>query len=58
MPSKEYYIINFRAEQRRAIKIANELCYGKQVIERLKNAKTISELSTILRTAREELMKQ
>ena len=53
MPSKEYYIINFKAEQRRAIKIAQELFYGKTVIERLKEASTISELSRILRAARE-----
>lgn len=56
MPSKEYYIINFKAEQKRAIKIARELFYGKAVIDRLKDAKTVSELSAILRTAREGRM--
>lgn len=57
MASRDYYAINFKAEQRRAIKVANELFYGKDVVKRLKEAKTVSELSMILRTAREELIK-
>ena len=53
MACRDYYIINFKAEQKRAIKTANELYYGEEVIQRLKNATTVSELSRILRAARE-----
>lgn len=53
MTRNEYYAINFKAEQRRAIKIANELYYGKGVIEKLNNATTVDELSRILKAARE-----
>ena len=53
MPSKDYYIINFKAEQRRAIKIAKELGYKKYVIDKLKEAERVAELSSILRSARE-----
>lgn len=36
-----------------AIRIAKELCYGKEVIEKIKVAKSESEITRILRTARE-----
>lgn len=56
MTRQEKYIINFRAEQKRTIKTAHELHYSKKVIEELKAAKTETDLSRIMRTAREELI--
>ena len=37
-----------------AIKAAKELWYGKEVIKKLKNAKTDNEISLIMQTARFE----
>lgn len=39
-------------ERRKLIKITKELCYGKKIIEKLKSAKTESELIRIMRVAR------
>lgn len=36
-----------------AIRIAKELCYSKKVIEKIKVAKSESEITRILHTARE-----
>lgn len=36
-----------------AVRIAKQLCYNETVIERLKNAKSESEIARILHTARE-----
>lgn len=36
-----------------AVRIAKQLCYKADVIEKLKNAKSESEITRILRTARE-----
>ena len=43
---------SFRAYQREALKAACELCYSNEVIQRIKNAKTVGEISRIMRTAR------
>lgn len=37
-----------------AVRIAKQLCYSENVIEKIKNATTESEITRILRTAREE----
>ena len=37
-----------------AIRIATQLCYSETTIEKIKNATTESEITRILRTAREE----
>lgn len=37
-----------------AIRIAKQLCYSENVINKIKNATTESEITRILRTAREE----
>lgn len=37
-----------------AIRIAKQLCYSENVIEKIKNATTESEITRILHTAREE----
>lgn len=37
-----------------AIRIAKQLCYSENVIEKIKNATTENEVTRILRTAREE----
>lgn len=37
-----------------AIRIATQLCYSENVIEKIKNATTENEVTRILRTAREE----
>ena len=37
-----------------AVQIAKQLCYKADVIEKLKNAKSESEITRILHTAREE----
>lgn len=37
-----------------AIRIAKQLCYNENVIEKIKNATSESEITRILRTAREE----
>ena len=38
-----------------AIRIAKQLCYKPEIIARIQNAKTESEIYRILKTAREEL---
>lgn len=38
--------------KREVIKVAKELNYGEEVIESLRNAKTVNELSRIMATAR------
>lgn len=48
--SKEDY--NYK---RHAIRAAKDLCYGEATIEKLKKAKTESEIERIMRTAREGL---
>ena len=50
------YWRDFRYEQERIIKAAKELCYDKDVIERLENAKTEFELDRIMKTARQNLI--
>lgn len=37
-----------------AVRIAKQLCYSENVINKIKNATTESEIIRILRTAREE----
>nr|DAG16464.1 MAG TPA: hypothetical protein [Caudoviricetes sp.] len=37
-----------------AVRIAKQLCYSENVIEKIKNATTENEVTRILRTAREE----
>ncbi len=37
-----------------AIRIAKQLCYSENVINKIKNATSESEITRILRTAREE----
>lgn len=37
-----------------AIRIATQLCYSETTINKIKNATTESEITRILRTAREE----
>lgn len=37
-----------------AIRIAKQLCYSENTIEKIRNATTESEITRILRTAREE----
>lgn len=37
-----------------AIRIAKQLCYSENTINKIKNATTESEITRILRTAREE----
>ena len=36
-----------------AIRIAKQLCYGEETVNRIKHAKTESEITRILHTARE-----
>lgn len=38
-----------------AVRIAKQLCYKPEIITRIQNAKTESEIYRILKTAREEL---
>ena len=38
-----------------AIRIAKQLCYKPEIIARIQNAKTESEIYRFLKTAREEL---
>lgn len=38
-----------------AIRIAKQLCYNENVIEKIKHATTESEITRILHTAREEM---
>lgn len=45
--SREMY--NYK---RSAIKAANELCYPKEIIDKLEEAKTESEIARIMRNAR------
>lgn len=37
-----------------AVRIAKQLCYSENTIEKIRNATTESEITRILRTAREE----
>lgn len=37
-----------------AVRIAKQLCYSENIIEKNRNATTESEITRILRTAREE----
>lgn len=37
-----------------AVRIAKQLCYSENIIEKIRNATTESEITRILRTAREE----
>lgn len=50
----DYEVNDVRAYRRGALKAAKELCYGDEVIRRIKNAKTSDEISRIMRTARED----
>ena len=38
-----------------AIRIAKQLCYSESVIEKIKSAKTESEITRIMRSAREAM---
>lgn len=48
----------FIDEQFRYMKIAKELCYREEVIEKLKEAATITELSNIMTRARLKMMEK
>ncbi len=37
-----------------AVRIAKQFCYSENIIEKIRNATTESEITRILRTAREE----
>lgn len=43
--------------RRQAIKAAKDLCYGKEVIDKLNAAKTIEDMDHIMRVARKEKFK-
>lgn len=43
---------DFNREKERAAQAAKELCYGKEVIHKIKDAKTPYEIDRILHTAR------
>ena len=38
-----------------AVRIAKQLCYKAEIISRIQNAKSESEITRILKTAREEV---
>lgn len=42
----------FKDYQRESIRIAEDFCYGDEVIEKIKAATTEDEISTVLRFAR------
>lgn len=46
---------SLREYRRGALKAAKELCYGAKVITKIKDAKTIGEISRIMATARKNL---
>ena len=53
MPSEKLVLAaEFREYKRKALKAARELCYGDEVIKRIKNAKTDVEISRIMTSAR------
>ena len=43
---------SLKVEKKHAITAARQLCYSKNVIFRLENAKTVAEISNIMRDAR------
>ena len=51
----DYTNDDLRAYRRGALKAAKELCYGDEVIRRIKNAKSSDEISRIMKTAREKM---
>lgn len=53
-PTDSNDLVIFR---RQAIKAAKDLCYGDEVIEKLKAATTINEVDRTMRTARKEKFK-
>lgn len=42
-------------EKNDAIRIAKQLCYKAEIISRIQNAKSESEITRLLKTAREEM---
>lgn len=46
--------VNFEKYKKDIIKIAKDLVYGKEAICRLKNARTINELTRIMKDTREK----
>lgn len=46
---------NLREARRMALHAASGLCYGEEVKRQLRNAKTVSEISKIMATARHNL---
>lgn len=52
---KQYTSDELESERADAIKAAKELAYGNETVTKLKNAKTVYEMSRILATARERL---
>lgn len=46
------YTDDITTEKQQKIKIARELCYGKEVVDRLRQAKTSHELDRIMKSAR------
>ena len=49
---KPHYKADFNNTKRRTIKAAEELYYSKDIIAKLKKAKTETELTQIMKTAR------
>lgn len=45
---------NFKLVQRQTIKAARDLCYGEEVVKRLKAATTTDKLSDIMMEARKK----
>ena len=45
----------FMAYKHEALKAAHDLCYGDRVINKIKNAKSIGEISRIMATARQRM---
>lgn len=43
---------DLRHEKKQAVKVAKELCYGDEVANKIKNAKTPYEIDRILHAAR------
>lgn len=54
MPNKSagHYVQSLKYEKENTIKIAKELFYNQDTIEKLKNAKSTGELSRIMNDAR------
>ena len=44
--------VSIKTERRKAIEAAEDLCYGEEVVEALRRAATVSELTRILLEAR------